>query len=219
MGTLLSFDAASHEYRSPDGRIVPSVTQVLEAVGCSTDFEALGRVSPRLAEQIEFKRNLGSIVHIDAHAYDDNDLDWSSVDPRVKPYIDAWKTFRENSGLVPIARERRLFHPVHKYAGTLDGVFEGLVRDRLRRILVDIKLGDPKDAGAHLQTAAYEGAWMVENAGAPIHERWAVQLCPGETVPYRITNFSDRQDAWQDFQKFQACLTVYREQPARRRSA
>jgi hypothetical protein len=70
----------------------------------------------------------------------------------------------------PLARERRVFHPGDFYCGTLDGVFarpSGLV------VLIDIKLGDPFDAAAHLQTAAYQAAFAIDHPDIAIHERWA----------------------------------------------
>ncbi len=53
----------------------------------------------------------------------------------------------------------------------------------------------------------------------PIDERWAVQLTPKLRVPYRIKNYTAMSDAHAHFGKFMACLTVYHEQPARRRKA
>lgn len=212
-GAALDFRADVHEYRL-GGVLVPSVTQVLRATGVSVDFEGLRETSDRLRDAIDLKRDLGVACHADAHAYDDDDLDWSTVDPRVEPYLRAWAVFRANTSLAPCARERRLYHPVHRYAGTLDGIF------RLpsgRQVLVDMKLGDPESAASHLQTAAYEAAYLVEHPDAEIHERWAVQLCPERQVPYRVTNYTDRPEAWQDLHTFLCCLTVYHEQPARRR--
>jgi hypothetical protein len=219
--TLLTFEPELHVYRLPDGRRVPSVTQIIEAVGVSVNFDTLSTMSSQLASTIEFKRNLGVSVHADAHSFDDDDLDWSTVDPRVEPYVQAWATFRENAQLIPTTRERRVYHPRHDYAGTLDGIFEGTGGHwEGKRILIDLKVGDPADAGAHLQTAAYEAAYLAEHATERIDARWAVQLCPERAVPYRVIPYypsADRPEAWRDFQKFLACLTVYHEQPGRAR--
>ena len=86
-----------------------------------------------------------------------------------------------------------------------------------RRILVDIKTGDPDDSACHLQTAAYAEAHAVACPDEAVDERWAVQLCPDRAIPYRVTNYSARQDAWRDFGLFLTCLTVYNLQPVRRR--
>lgn len=206
----LTFDPVFHEYRLPDGRLVPSVTQILQAVGVSADFETIAMYSPKLGDAIELKRQLGTAVHADCHAFDDDDLDWETVDPRVEPYVRAWETFRENSGLTPVTRERRVFHPTSFYCGTLDGLF--LAPDR-RRVLVDIKIGDPEDAGCRFQTAGYEAAYRLEHSDETIAERWAVRLTPGYEVPYRITPYRD----WRDGGIFQAFVTTYQHQHARRR--
>lgn len=208
----LSFDAAVHEYRRADGQVVPSVTQVLSAVGVSVDFESLRGMSIQMAAAIELKREIGSALHADAHAFDDNDLDWTTVDPRVEPYLRAWAVFRENSRLTPATRERRVYHPTFGYAGTLDGIFT-LPTGRV--VLVDIKTGDPEDSGCAYQTAAYEAAYQFEHPGQIIHERWGVRLTPDHGIPYRISPYSD----WRDFTKFQAFLTTFHHQAARRRRA
>lgn len=208
--TVLSFDAARHEYRTPDGRLVPSVTQILKAVGVAVDFDELRASSSRIAAAIDLKRDIGTALHADAHAFDDRDLDWSTVDPRVHPYLRAWESFRENTHVVPTTRERRVFHPVLGYAGTLDGIFE---QDNGRLVLVDIKTGDPTDSGCAFQTAAYQAAYTFEHPDVIVHDRWGVQLTPDHGIPYRITPYTD----WQDFGKFQAFVTTYHHQAARRR--
>lgn len=210
----LIFDPVTHTSVTPDGRAVPHVTRILSAIGVSTDFEGLAAQSSRLAAVIDDRRELGSAVHADTHAFDDEDLVWDSVDPRVRPYVEAWATFRDNTRLVPLHRERRVFHSGHWYCGIPDGIFR---HPNGKRILPDLKIGDPEDAACVYQTSAYEAAWLVEHPDEPIDERWAVQLCPGTRVPYRVTNYSARPDAWRDFQKFQAFLVTYHEQAVRRR--
>lgn len=220
MTGALEFNAELHEYRIPNGRLVPSVTQVLRATGVSVDFEQLRSMSDATRKAVDAKRDIGIALHSDAWAFDDDDLDWQTVDPRVEPYLRAWATFRANTGIIPLTRERRLFHPTYGYAGTLDGIFlatSGPLEGK--RVLIDLKVGDPAHAAAHLQTAAYEAAYLAEHADESIDARWAVQLCPDRQIPYRITAYSpnpERPDAWRDLQKFLACLTVYHEQPDRR---
>lgn len=120
----LTFDEASHVYRLPDGTTPPSVTGILKATGVSTDFEDLSLMSGRISQAIALKRDIGVQVHAAAHYYDDNDLNIDTLDPQVRPYLDAWATFRENyPRLRPATRERRVYHPGLRYAGTLDGIF------------------------------------------------------------------------------------------------
>ena len=215
------FDAATHTSRLSNGLDVPHVTAVLSAVGVSTNFEDLAQLSPRLEERIREACARGAAVHADCHAYDDDDLAWETVDERVRPYVEAWAAFRRAKGLVPVARERYVYHPMYQYAGIVDGVF-GLRRAKRRlRVLVDIKTGDPEDAAAHLQTAAYAEAFLVGHPGESIDERWAVRLVPARRVPYRIVNYTApaRTTARLDFATFLACLTTYNAQPGRRKAA
>jgi hypothetical protein len=207
----LTFDADTHVYRV-GGQVVPSVTGILRATGISVDFEALGNMGAATADAIALKRDIGRALHEDAHAFDDNDLDWSTVDRRVVPYLEAWATFRANQQLTPIARERRVYHPGLGYAGTLDGIFTR--RSDGRSVLVDIKLGDPEDAGGRYQTAAYQLAYCAERPHCVIHERCCVWLQPDLSVPYRVHPYTD----WRDLQVWPAIVTTYFCGQAARRS-
>lgn len=213
----LVYDPDRHRSWLPDGREVPHVTHVLKCTGLVRDFGALADRSPRAAANLEYARAQGSAVHADCHAYDDDDLDLAQVDPQNAPYVDAWIQARRDLQIVPVAhaRERLVYHATFHYCGIQDGVFRrGLLQPQL--ILADIKRGDPDDAAAHLQTAAYEAAWTRAHPDMKIDERWAVWLRPGRRVPYTIVNYTRRPGAAHDFSKFLAALTVYNEQPARR---
>lgn len=212
----VSFVADVHEYHLPDGTRLPSVTEILQETGVAVDFDALAGLSHRIEQAIDLKRDVGRALHADAWAYDDNDLDWATVDPRVRPYLEAWVTFRENTSLAPLTRERLVYHPIYGYAGTLDGIF---AKPNGRRVLVDLKTGDPDSSGCQFQTAAYREAYVFEHRDEdprmdPI-ERWGVQLTPERRVPYRIFPY----EAFDDFAKFQSFVTTYHCQAARRRTA
>lgn len=212
---MIGFDLAYDDDRHVtlcNGRDVPHVTTVLSKVGVSTDFDVLAAVAH---VDVELARHRGRAVHADCHALDDGEIKITDCDPRVRPYVKAWEHCCAEKGLEPIAhqRERQIFHPQFWYTGILDGVFAC----NGKRILGDLKTGDPEDAAAHLQTAAYEEAWNFEHPDEPIDERWAIWLVPERVIPYRIINYTKRADAVLDFGKFAACLTVYNEQPQRRK--
>lgn len=211
----LRYDAEAHRTWRADGVEVPHVTAVLSAVGVCADFDDLVASGGPRGRAIEHARLRGTAVHMDCHAYDDNDLDWATADPRIVPYVEAWAQVRETYRLVPISRERQVYHPTFVYTGILDGVFR-IAPTPERRVLIDLKTGNPDDAAAHLQTAAYAEAWRAMHGDDEALERWAVWLRPGRTVPYTIVNYSTRPEAAADFGKFLACLTVYHEQASRR---
>lgn len=210
--SALVFNAIAHTYTTASGVRLPSVTEILRETRISADFEAIAQSSPEMARTIELKRHIGSSLHADAHAFDDDDLDWATVDPRVAPYLEAWARYREDSGLVPLTRERIVHHPSLHYAGTLDGIFRTPAG---REVLVDIKTGDPDDAGCRYQTAGYQLAYAIDHPKQAIAERWAVQLIPDRTIPYLVTPYGD----WLDLQQWQAIVTTYYAQHARRRRA
>jgi hypothetical protein len=207
--TRVVFEPTNHHY-FVDGIRKPSVTEILKETGVSTDFEEIGSFSERLREKVAFKRDLGTALHADIHAADDGDLDWDTVDDRVLPYLEAWMIFRENTGLMPLARERVIFHPSLDYCGTFDGIFRtpgGVL------VLLDAKTGDPHDAAANFQTAGYLLAYGCQHPENEIGERWSVQLAPSRKVPYVITQYTD----WNDFTIWQSIVATYWQQATRRR--
>lgn len=185
----LTFDEATHTYMV-DGRVMPSVTQILEVVD-----RGLWRVPP---DVLEAARLLGTAVHKATELYDLDDLDASSVAPQVAPYLAAWVKFRRESGFRPTSIEHRLYNPVYGYCGTLDRV--GQLNDKTS--LVDVKSGVAWPSHGP-QTAAYAAA-VKEQEGVRVDARYAVYL--GADGTYRLVEHADRAD----WPTFLACLTVHR---------
>lgn len=124
-GDLVSFDPAGHIYRLREtGDILPSVTQILRATDISTNFEELSSMRADIRASVDLKRELGSAVHQAAHFFDDDDLVWSSLDPQVVPYLEAWVAFRQAyPSLRPATRERVVYSQAYRFVGTLDAIF------------------------------------------------------------------------------------------------
>jgi hypothetical protein len=139
----LLFDAGAHEYFL-DGPKVPSNTQVLRDSGL---IQLDGIPSFVLEKALQ----RGSAVHELVHFLNENDLDWASVDPTYRPYLDAWVSFREQRALRIDLCEFRVASRKHRVAGTLDclGLLEG------DGALIDYKTGNPEDVAADFQTAGY----------------------------------------------------------------
>jgi hypothetical protein len=188
MGTrdLLVFDEASHTYRH-GGLVVPGVTSILKPL---VDFSRIP------TDVLEAKADLGRRVHTACQFLDEDDLDDSSVQADVAPYLDAYEKFKRDSGVVIELNEQRVFNELHRYAGTLDRVirYQGL------RILMDLKtcITTPNSVGP--QTAAYLRALNDPT----VTHRAALRLRPDGT--YRIEMLSDAND----WSTFLACLTVHR---------
>jgi len=186
----LLFNAAAHEYFL-DGPQVPSVTGVLRDQSL-VDFSG---VPPFILERA---RQRGTAVHALCHFYNENDLDWTSVDPTYRPYVEAWVACVAERHIVPLLCERRLASRRHRVAGTLDLLAE-IDGDGW---LLDFATGDPEDAAKDFQTAAYLGLaleWASEDQRlADVlkrFQRWrraSVRLM--KTGLFRVTEYTDARD-------------------------
>lgn len=125
--TELVFDEKAHKY-TLRGREIPSVTRLLKDAGLIDDrwFSADGA-----------KR--GSYAHAALEFYDSGDLDESQLDPRLIPYLTAWRKFREQYQPEMLAIEERVFNEAYWYAGTLDR----RVMMQGSEAILDIKTGVP----------------------------------------------------------------------------
>lgn len=139
----LAFDADSHTYRY-EGRVVPSVTQILRAI------DNFDHVDPQMLERA---RRFGQHVHSATDLFDRGVLDEENLDVLLLPYLNAYKLFLHETGFVVTHSEQQVYNPRQRYAGTLD------TRGLWKRStwLLDKKSGAvPRSVG--LQTAAYREA-------------------------------------------------------------
>lgn len=188
MPNLLQFDAATHTYRC-GGKVVPSVTQVLEAEGIS-DFSMVP------ADVLAVAQARGNAVHLATQYLDEDRLDWSTVDESIAGYLAGWEKFKAECSVDILEVERRVYSSLG-YAGTLD---RGIRLNGVRALL-DIKTGNPTRAAA-IQTAAYHFAHPDKEA---IPLRAAVQLNADGT--YKLHPYS--ADSMHDLNIFIAALTLY----------
>ena len=160
MAALLERDDATHTYRF-GGVVLPSVTQILRPL---IDLSGIPR------DVLEAKRDLGQRVHAACHYLSENDLDPSSVDPDVEPYLAGFERFLRETGAEIIANEQFVHSQQWGYAGQLDLIarIDGATH------LLDIKscVAVPMSAGP--QTAAY-----LRALGDPsVTHRGALRLKP-----------------------------------------
>ncbi|MCH7961334.1 MAG: AAA family ATPase, partial [Planctomycetes bacterium] len=151
MGELL-LNADTHTY-TLGGRTIPGVTDTIRPL--APDWE---RFVPESARQ------RGTLVHALCAVMDGRDDLWPDDmapgrERELLPYCDAWARFKRESGVVilPDSIERRVFHPTHQYAGTIDRV---VMWNGLHWVL-DIKTGGHDDSH-ELQVAAYREAYNAE---------------------------------------------------------
>jgi PD-(D/E)XK nuclease superfamily len=185
---MLTFDELKHEYRH-GGKVVHSVTQILQNAG-------LIDLSMVKEDVLEYRRVLGTAVHRATELYDQDDLDVDSLDDRIRPYLDAWVKFKSDTQIVIEENELRLFHPVYRFAGTLDRVGK-IGKDRA---LIDLKTGLMYPSYGP-QTAAYKSAYEFQTK-KKVQKRYTVQL--KDDGNYRLEPMTDEDD----WSVFLACLTL-----------
>lgn len=151
----------------------------------------------------------GTAVHRASELHDKGTLNESTVDDRIRGYVDAWESFAQIWGYEWDAIETPLADPDLGYAGTPDRIRLGdCSRHRGRIIVLDIKTGkSPRPPrGWEIQTMAY--ARLFGERAAMRALRLAVQLKPDGK--FHVDQRSSR-DAAKDLLDWQRCLKFRRE--------
>ena len=174
--TGLVFDPERHAYIL-DGRVIPSVTQILTAEGIING-----------QWYTEDGRRRGGHVHLALRYLDEGRLDEDSVTDEVRPYLEAWGRFLSETGFICLQIERPFVCEALGYAGTPDRV--GWMDGDKTLSIIDIKTGSPEPWHA-LQTAAY-----AVGIGKRMAKRWSVYL--RNDGNYRLVQYQDIDDinAW-----------------------
>ena len=169
----------NHVYHDSAGRVVPGVTGIIRACGLMDSFG-----------WNDYARDRGTAVHRLIELGERGTLDPASVDPVIIPYWDGWIAFKADTGYQSDTLEQLIFHPVYRYAGTLDqtGVMAG------RTCVLDLKTG-PYQPWWALQTAAY-------NAVAKKQDRYSLHI--NGDGKWKLHKHENKRD----FSVFLACLTV-----------
>lgn len=146
----------------------------------------------------ELGRDRGSAVHAACEYDDAGDLDETTVDPMVLPYLEGWRKFRKHAQPRWTAIEKRVSNETWRYTGTPDRV--GTIGGK--HVVVDIKSG-AKDSWHRLQLAAYQGC--MED---PFRfERWVVRLTGAGKFSLDTYTLATYQP---DFSVFCSAVNVYR---------
>ncbi len=189
-GHIIEFDAERHVY-TVEGRITPSVTQVISAAGLID--------SKWFTEESRIR---GSYVHRATELLDANDLFMGDIPPEYMGYISAWMRFKREADFTPELREHRVYHPKWHFCGTLDRTgFFGL-RAANNRALLDIKTGVP--APWHpLQVCAYTKALTLDEPDD--YRKMTVLLRKDGTFKVNEYQAGLFRDYWNTFL---GCMTV-----------
>jgi hypothetical protein len=158
MAVPATFRARGHVY-THEGRVVPSVTQVLTLAG----LDELAHVPRRCLARAGA---LGSAVHQACQFLDEDDLDLDSLDPEIVGYVLGWQRFKQEYDFTPIVIERRgISVGERNYGFCLDRI--GIVGEH--ELLVEIKTGENPLPSWAIQTAAYAEAEEFDGARLTVH--------------------------------------------------
>lgn len=178
-GPVVTFDRERHEYRL-DGVIVPSTTQVLRSAGLIT-----------YSFRNDYFRRRGEYVHLACHLHDQEALDEASLDPVLAPYLEAYRSFLEDTGFEVLLSEEPLVSVSHRFGTTPDklGLLHGAPA------IIELKTGTVQPWVA-LQTAAQ--ALAVADRFPEYRKiklkRFALALRPDKT--YHLTGpFTNKGDS------------------------
>jgi len=143
-----------------EGVVLPSVTQILEAEGAvDTTFYD------------EYSRHRGSMVHLATHLDDTGELDEDSVDPVIRPYLEAWRRFKRESGFTVEYSEVPMMSTAYRYAGTPDVLGRFPENNGPARAVVElhedgkyklVPFTDRRDTNIWLSCLAYHN-WKANN--------------------------------------------------------
>lgn len=175
------FNEADHTYWLGERRLY-GVTDVIKSCGLmkGEDFFT------------DYARDRGAAVHAALELLAWDNLDWSSVDDRIKPYVESGALFFDHTKLKPKRTEFQAYLADLGVAGTWDWDNGDL--------LIDYKSGSP-DAWHRVQTAVYQE--LANHNGIKIKRRASLYLQADGSIA-KIKEHSDRSD----LKIFLSCLNL-----------
>lgn len=183
----LTFDPKTHIYRV-DGYRKSSITGIINAGGLVD--------SQWFTEEAAFR---GSVVHRCTELEDKGTLQESSVDPGAVGFLESWRTFKRQTGFIPLVIEKRHYNETHDYCGTPDRFG---VMGNGDRAVVELKTGEVQK-WCKVQLAGQLG--FIEPSLRGLYRRFGVRL-KSDGIP-TVTEYP-REDMPSDWAAFLACLTI-----------
>lgn len=188
----VTFDEERHEYRI-DGRLVPSVTQIIKPVQ-----RELGGSE----DTLDYKRQIGKALDsaITIHERGE-EIDPDSLDAAVAPFFSAWLKFKAETGFRVLLNQPMVYSRKLRFAGTADLFGTRMPGTATPDELVDTKCVWTMDPATAIQTAGYSLA-AIESLGIRVKKRGGLQLLRDGSYRYfPYTNPNDEQ-------VFKACLSI-----------
>lgn len=158
----------SHTY-TVNGRPAVSVSRVLEQIDMLQGI-------PR--EYLERAAHFGKHVHLACHLYDADELDLNALDPALRPYLEGWARFKEDTGAHVFESELPVYHPRWGVAGMLDKLAGCALADL--PMVIDLKSASTLQKSWRPQTAAYREALAHTRPGQRVSRKRACVHLTGD---------------------------------------
>ena len=170
------FEPVGHLYHTNDGTCLDSVTTILKAELGLYQFSSQNAA------------NRGTRVHKACQYLDEKDLDRSSLDSEVGPYVDQYEMAIAHHGIKVHKNELCRYSPKYMYAGTIDKI----VTIGGENGVLDLKTGS-LEKWHKWQVAPYFDMVKDEFAayGLPLTRRWGLILTP---TSYRLVEHTGPRD-------------------------
>lgn len=191
---MLNFDEASHRY-DLDGVPVKNVTSI---IGHLNDFSMIPK------DKLEIARQKGVHVHKMVEMDCAGKLDEDTLPEWMRPVLVQWRLFVAQTGFKVIASERRVYHPVYGYAGTLD--LYGILEHAKKPAFIDVKRSFFAGQAIGMQVAAYKEAYIAQEGDKAAKKALRFGLRLNEINHYRMEQYEDESQ----FQDFLTCLAHQR---------
>ena len=182
---VLSLEPVEHIYRLGE-RVLPSVTGILAGAGI-VDTQWF----------TETARWRGTAVHYACWYDDQNDLNESTLDPVLRPYVDAYRKFKAETQFEPTAIEQGVYNEALGYAGTPDRIGKmGAIQ-----CVIDLKSGASSKVTRY-QTVAYAACLPSPRK----YVRMEVRLKPNGDFSLQVY---EPKDYGRDFARWSAIVEVF----------
>lgn len=184
------FDPIAHVYHDPSGMRLEGVTDILQGeLHSYNGYPASASVR-------------GKDVHTACQFYDENDLNWATLQPDIRAYTECYVAAIKFYGIKVLQNEVKRYHPKYLYAGTCDkpSVIDGLTG------ILDLKSGI-KETWHKWQVALYWAMLMREIPN--MTALWTLYIKPGEYLNGRGFDLVTHENPQRLFNEALALFAAY----------
>jgi hypothetical protein len=151
----------------------------------------LNRIYPMPPDLPQWYLDRGKMVHHATTLIDAGTLDWDKLDERIKPFCDAYVSFKDTAKPIIQARELTVVHPSYAFGCRIDAVYE--IPGMVLLVITDLKCGMGREDRYWLQVAA--GVCALDEANS---EKYDIALLNLEKTGRPHFTVAPHPGSWQN---------------------